>query len=135
VKNILIALMITTSLLVAQESEKRAKELLMKQMSTMESGMAQIQKGFLYNNLTLVEDGVLKVRETIRSIVPTDTRDLLAMRENAVNKFSRKQINKIDSKVFKLLERFREDDKGMALHHYTKVLKECMKCHVQVRKW
>ena len=41
----------------------------------------------------------------------------------------------MNEKAKLIIERFGEGDTAQAVQAYTKVVKQCMECHTQVRKW
>ncbi len=105
-------------------------------MQAMEKGMAEIQKGFLYNSKELIDSGVKMVRDRALTLQPPRIGDTsLARDETYAFMFARKQQRKIDSHAAKLAEKFAADDKYQAMNHFTKILKQCTACHTKLRKW
>ena len=108
-------------------------------MQKMAQAMQDIQTGFFYNNLDIVKDGVKTLKETIVKVVPTDseinTKDIYEKWFNNNIKMSNKIKKKIIQKAKDIEERFSEGDPKEALQAYNKIAQQCLKCHVQVRKW
>ncbi len=104
-------------------------------MVAMADGMAEIQKGFLYNSKEMIDAGVVKVRNHAMTIQPPRIGEALSRDQTYALMFARKQQRKIDAHAAHLAEKFANDDKFQAMHHFTKILKECTACHVKLRKW
>ena len=105
-------------------------------MQAMEKGMAEIQKGFLYNSKELIDSGVKAVRNRALTLQPPRVGDKsLARDETYAFMFARKQQRKIDTHAAQLAEKFANGDKYQAMHHFTKILKQCTACHTKLRKW
>jgi hypothetical protein len=133
-KQVLIVLFSTV--LFAQEytTEHRIKD-----MQIMAKAMTQIETGFFYNNNDLVQMGALTLSDAIRRIEPPleekEEKDPMTRYMNEKVKFTNKIVKQIDQKAKTILERFKEGDVPQAVQAYTKIMKECMECHVQVRHW
>ena len=99
-------------------------------MQTMESAMAEIQKGILYNNKDLVLEGVKNLKEASLNveIKPKDDMDYSTS-------FAKKQSKNIMKYADKIKENIEDGRKHGASKNYTKVLKECISCHNKIRKW
>ena len=105
-------------------------------MRAMEDAMANIQKGFLYNNNDLIQQGSKILRDHALTLQPPRLGDKsLARDETYAFMFARKQQRKIDSHAAKLAEKYAAGDKYAAMHHFTKILKQCTACHTKLRKW
>ena len=50
-------------------------------------------------------------------------------------KFTNKTVKLIDRKAKIIIERFRDGDTAQAVQAYTKIMKQCMGCHTQIRHW
>ncbi len=108
-------------------------------MQKMAQAMQDIQTGFFYNNLDIVKDGVKTLKETIVNVVPTEseinTKDIYEKWFNNNIKMSNKIKKKIKQKAEDIEERFADGDPVEALQAYNKITQQCLKCHVQIRKW
>ena len=105
-------------------------------MRAMEDAMANIQKGFLYNNNDLIQQGSKILRDHALTLQPPRLGDKsLARDETYAFMFARKQQRKIDTHAARLAEKFSKGDKYQAMHHFTKILKQCTACHTKLRKW
>ena len=105
-------------------------------MIAMEGAMAQIQKGFLYNNNEMVQEGSKLLRNKILTVQPPRVGDTSITREQTYAfMFARKQQRKIDDYAAKMAEKFAANDKYQAMQHFTKILKQCTACHTKLRKW
>ncbi len=108
-------------------------------MQKMAQAMQDIQTGFFYNNVDIVKDGVKTLKETIVKVVPTDseinTKDIYEKWFNNNIKMSNKIKKKIKQKAEDIEERFADGDPVQALQAYSKITQQCLKCHIQIRKW
>jgi len=108
-------------------------------MQTMASAMQEIQNGFFYNNFDMIKEGSIKLSDTIVKIKPPleelEEKDIMTRYTNNKVKLTNKIRKKIEKKTEDLLERFKAGDTIEAIQAYTKITKECMSCHTQLRKW
>jgi translation initiation factor 2 beta subunit (eIF-2beta)/eIF-5 len=105
----------------------------------MAQAMQDIQTGFFYNNLDIVKDGVKTLSATIVKIKPIDSevnnKDIYEQWLNNDLKMTRKIKKKIKNKALYLEERFTDGDVAQALQNYNKISAQCLKCHINLRKW
>ncbi len=110
-----------------------------KDMQIMAEAMSQIQTGIFYNNNDIVQDGALKLSDAVRRVEPPleerEEKDPMTRYMNEKVKFSHKTTKKIDQKAKIILERFKNGDAQQAIQAYTKIMKQCMECHSQLRTW
>jgi len=108
-------------------------------MQTMATAMQEIQTGFFYNNFDMIKEGTTKLSDTIVKIQPpleeVEEKDIMTRYMNNKVLMSNKIKKKINRKARVILERFRDGDAVQALQAYTKITKQCMECHTQLRKW
>jgi hypothetical protein len=126
-------LMLCTTLNAYTQSER------ISDMQKMAQAMQDIQTGFFYNNLDIVKDGVKTLKETIVKIGPIESEikstDIYEKWLNNNIKMTKKIEKKIIRKADDVEERFENGDPVQALQAYDKISQQCLKCHVQVRKW
>jgi hypothetical protein len=131
-RNILISLVLLSSFAFADYT----KEDRIADMVAMEGAMAQIQKGFLYNNNEMIQSGAKVLRNHALTLQPPRIGDTsLSREETYAFMFARKQQRKIDQHAAQLAMKFESGDKYQAMHHFTKILKQCTACHTKLRKW
>jgi len=108
-------------------------------MQKMAQAMQDIQSGFFYNNLDIVKAGAKDLRETIIKVRPIDAevnnKDIYEKWLNNNLKMTNKIQKKIRKKSDTIVERFSDGDAVQALQAYSKISNQCMKCHVNLRKW
>ncbi|RUM73523.1 MAG: cytochrome C [Sulfurovum sp.] len=108
-------------------------------MQKMAQAMQDIQMGFFYNNIDIVKDGVKVLTATIDLVRPIDSeinnKDIYEQWLNNDLKMTRKIQKKIKNKAQEIEDRFTNGDPEQALQAYTKITKQCLKCHVNLRKW
>ena len=134
-KKSLLLLLLGTTLFAGQYT----KEDRIKDMQTMAEAMSQIQTGFFYNNIDIVQDGAIKLSEAVRRVEPRleerEERAPMTRYMKGKEKFSNKVTKKIDQKAKLIMERFADGDSQQAVQAYTKIMKQCMECHTQLRTW
>jgi len=108
-------------------------------MQKMAQAMQDIQSGFFYNNLDIIKAGSEDLVATIGKIGPTveeQTNKDVYERWLDNNTAMTKRIERnIKGKAEEIVERFGQGDATQALQLYGKIMSECMKCHVRLRKW
>ena len=134
-KKISIALLLGTALFAG--SYTKADRI--KDMQIMAEAMSTIQTGFFYNNNDIVQSGALKLSDAIRRVEPPleelEEKDPMARYMNNKIIFSNKIVKRIDAKTKLIIQRFADGDVQQSIQAYTKITKQCMKCHHEVRQW
>ncbi len=135
-KKLLLGLMVTSTLMMA-EGYKQGDRIL--DMQKMAQAMQDIQSGFFYNNEDIVNAGVKNLKETIVKIRPIDSevnnKDIYEKWLNNNMKMTNKIQKKIKRRAEDIEERFSDGDAVQALQAYSKISGQCMKCHINLRKW
>ncbi len=92
-------------------------------MQKMANAMQDIQSGFFYNNLEIVESGVKVLKETIARVRPTDeevnTKDIYERWMNNNIKMTNRIRKKIINKATDIEDRFKSGDGVQALQAYS----------------
>jgi hypothetical protein len=108
-------------------------------MQTLASAMQDIQNGFFYNNFDMIKEGTGKLSDTIIKIQPpleeVEEKDVMTRYTNNKVQMTNKIKKRINRKAKDIIERFKEGDATQAIQAYTKITKQCMECHTQLRKW
>jgi len=108
-------------------------------MQKMAQAMQDIQSGLLYNNVDIVKAGTKVLKDTIIKIRPIDeevnNKDIYEKWLNNNLKMTNKIQKKIRKKAEDIEERFSDGDAVQALQAYSKIIGQCMQCHVRLRKW
>lgn len=108
-------------------------------MQKMAKAMQDIQSGFFYNNVDIVKKGVTQLKGTIVNVGPTleeiTSKDIYEQYMQNGEKITRKIKKKIERRAQDVIDHFEKGDAVQALQAYSKIAKECMKCHVRLRKW
>jgi cytochrome c556 len=131
-KKILLLVVLASTVLFGQEVRHIER---MKNMQAMETAMATIQKGFLYNNLSVVKNGVRDLKKTA-----SFTESFI--KEGAVSKsgvnthlYAKNQTERITIMADEILDSFAKGDRYAAANGYLMVLSKCLSCHQTVRSW
>jgi len=110
-----------------------------KDMQILAKAMQDIQNGFFYNNLDMIKIGALKLSDTIEKVQPPleekEEKDVMTRYVNNKVQMTNGIKKQINQKIKTLVERFEKGDATQAVQAFTKITKECMKCHTQLRKW
>jgi hypothetical protein len=134
-KKVIIALTISSSILMASYTQEDR----IKDMQIMAGAMQDIQNGFFYNNFDMIKIGGILLTDTIMKVEPpleeVEEKDVMTRFLNNKVKMTNTTKKKIKNKTQTMIERFRDGDPTQALQNFTKITKECMKCHTQLRKW
>ncbi len=108
-------------------------------MQKMAQAMQDIQSGFFYNNLDIVKAGAQDLASTIGKIGPTveeqSNKDVYERWLDNNTAMTKRIERNIKGKAEEIIERFGDGDATQALQLYGKIMSECMKCHVRLRKW
>jgi len=106
----------------------------MKNMQDMETAMSEIQKGFLFDNVNVVKNGVKHLKVTIGH---TESFIKEGVNKEGFNSliYARKQADDIEKLADTILLTFEQGDRYNAANNYLKVLSKCLTCHQTVRSW
>ena len=127
-KKLIILGLLTGSLFAQSALETRISV-----MKDLEAAMATVQKGYLYNNLHIVEQGakLLKLHaKDVKSFeIATDGSSFDA-KQYAVN-----EASAITSLANDMVDSFKDGKKAKSMIAYQNTLNRCVTCHKIVRKW
>ena len=106
----------------------------MKNMADMETAMATIQKGFLFDNINVVKNGVKDLKRTVKH---TESFIKEGVDENGINNlmYAKKQAEAISSMADEISTTFAEGDSYSAANNYLLILSKCLSCHQTIRSW
>lgn len=113
-----------------------ADETLVNNMSQMESGLSNVQKGFLYNTPVLIKSGVADIKkadalfhdmEATKKYLPKDKQHMSNIAFNAAKR--------IDTASAELLKALDKKEFSKASQSYSEIVNACTACHAIVRGW
>ena len=135
-KKVLLALVLSVGVLSADIDRDIAKERVT-MMQSYESALSMIQKGFLYNNETLVKDGIKKFQKNLRH---SDSFVIDLSNEESTGKFNPRtyantEARAIASLVEDLEENYKTGTKNESVQIYNNIVQRCLACHRIIRKW
>jgi len=113
-----------------------ADETMAANMSQMESGLSNVQKGFLYNTPALIKSGVAEIKkadalfhdmEATKKYLPKDKQHMSNIAFNAA-----KRIDTASNDLLKALEK---KQYSKAHQSYSDIVNACTACHAVVRGW
>lgn len=105
-------------------------------MMKLENGLNKIQKGFLYNNIELIKNGLEEVQKenliyhNPKAILPMLPKNKLQMKNAAIL-----TSNRIDNAAKEMKEYIKLKQLRNAYSSYTSMLNACTDCHIIVRGW
>ncbi len=106
----------------------------MKNMQEMEAALSLIQKGFLFNNVNVVKNGVKDLKERVKH---TESFIKEGVSKEGINNilYARKQAESITKLADEILKTFEKGDRYNAANSYLETLSKCLSCHETIRKW
>ena len=106
----------------------------MKNMADMETAMATIQKGFLYDNINVVNNGIKDLKRTVKF---TESFIKEGVGDNGINNlvYAQKQAEIITSLADEIAVTFAKGAKYSAANNYLLILSKCLSCHQTIRSW
>lgn len=135
-KKLILTAILSSSIVMASNYTQEDR---IKDMQIMGQAMQDIQNGFFYNNFDMIKSGGVLLTDTIIKVEPPleekEEKDVMTRFLNNKVKMTNTTKKKIKQKTQDMIERFRDGDPTQALQSFTKITKECMKCHTQLRKW
>jgi len=129
-KIVLMSLLLSMTLF----GETKAKVNPAETMQALEASMSMIQKGFLYNNKTMLSDAIASMKSklgNIDSFIIVNEKD----KEFDAKKYAAKETKAILALVNYMEKLYNEDKKTDALEAYSNTLSRCVVCHKVIRKW
>lgn len=130
-KKILLMSILVSGMLFAEGAVKPDQ---MKTMQGLESAMATIQKGFLYNNEEIVEGGVKELKSRLEDV------NSFVIENEADKTFNAKAYASTESSAMEkladnMLEAYKAGRKDDSMATYSQTLTRCVTCHKIIRKW
>ena len=130
-KALLMSVLLSVVLFAQQEHIQPDR---MKNMADMETAMSTIQKGFLFDNINVVKNGVKDLKRTINH---TESFIKAGVGENKINNkmYAKKQAEAIGAMAGEIATTFAKGDRYSAANNYLLILSKCLSCHQTVRSW
>lgn len=133
-KKTLLLTLLASGLLFAKAPVEHVQPDRMKNMRAMETAMSTIQKGFLFNNVQVVKNGVKDLKETVNH---TESFMKEGIGKNGINNmmYAKAQAISISGMADEILATFEKGDRYSAANNYLLILSKCLSCHQTVRSW
>ena len=131
-KNFLVLSVLVSGVLFAEGVTNSEQ---VKTMQSLEKSMGEIQKGFLYNNSTLVDTAVKNLKKTLLDLKLFKIEEKKDDKKFNPKKYVATEAKDITNLVDKLDKSYKDGKKDEALETYSKTLNRCVVCHKLVRKW
>ena len=134
-KKILVtAVLLGSVMLMAAPAQEKENEEMKKTMQSLETSMAFIQKGFLYNHRGRIKKGVTSLRRELKNINSFVIENDKDIKFNA-HEYAEKETKALDMLASGILKDFDEGNKEVVLINFQQMLNRCVTCHALVRKW
>ena len=133
-KLLLVSVVLGSVLLMALPAKKVENEEMKKTMQNLETSMAFIQKGFLYNHRGRIKKGVTSLRRELKNINSFVIENDKDIQFNA-KEYAEKETKALDMLAAGILKDFDEGNKEVVLINFQQMLNRCVTCHALVRKW
>lgn len=113
-----------------------ADETLALNMSQMENGLSNIQKGFLYNAPALIKGGVSEVQKSNALFHNMDaTKKYLPKDKQHMSNIAFNASKRIDAASNDLVKALNKKEYSKASQSYSEIVNACTACHAVVRGW
>ena len=127
-KKLIILGLLASSLFAQSALEKRINV-----MKDLEKAMATVQKGYLYNNLHIVQKGANELKlhaQDVKSFEVATNGTSFDAKQYAIN-----EASAITSLANDMVDSFKKGHKSKSMIAYQNTLNRCVTCHKIVRKW
>jgi len=113
-----------------------ADETMASNMSQMESGLSNVQKGFLYNTPALIKSGVAEIKKADALFHDMDaTKKYLPKDKQHMSNIAFNAAKRIDTASNDLLKALDKKQYSKAHQSYSDIVNACTACHAVVRGW
>lgn len=106
-----------------------------KSMTKMEDGMTFIQKGYLYNNIELVTQGLNDIESGNKLFTESAMKNYLPENKKHMANIARNQSINIQSAIDAMRKLVDEKQYIKAYEKTTDIMRSCTACHALVRNW
>ncbi len=137
-RKVLLSLLLSGAVVYASSpAETKAKRI--QTMQDLEVAMSFMQKGFLYNNESMVKKGVMDFKDKLRDI-DSFVIDVENKGEDRHNRFNPRTYASVETKAISkladgIIDNFKPGTKDESIKFFNQTLDRCLTCHRVVRKW
>lgn len=105
-------------------------------MSQMENGLNNVQKGFLYNAPALIKGGVAEIKKADALFHNAEaTKKYLPKEKQHMSNIAFNAAKRIDTASGELLKALDKKEYTKASQSYSEIVNACTACHAVVRGW
>lgn len=105
-------------------------------MSQMENGLSNVQKGFLYNAPALIKGGVAEIQKANALFHNVDaSKKYLPKEKQHMSNIAYNASKRIDSASDELIKSLNKKEYTKASQSYSEIVNACTACHAVVRGW
>ncbi|MDX9965763.1 hypothetical protein E0765_11900 [Sulfuricurvum sp. IAE1] len=113
-----------------------ANETLALNMSQMENGLSNVQKGFLYNAPVLIKGGISEIQKANALFHNADaTKKYLPKEKQHMSNIAFNAAKRIDASSNELIKALNKKEYSKASQSYSEIVNACTACHAVVRGW
>jgi len=113
-----------------------AQEALTEKMIESENGLNNIQKGFLYNNASLIRSGVATIKKANELFHDAAaTKQFLPAEKSHMSNIAYNASKRIEAAADELIVYLDAKEYSKAQHAFTDIMTACGSCHAVVRGW
>ncbi len=117
-------------------SAAMANETLALNMSQMENGLSNVQKGFLYNAPVLIKGGISEIQKANAVFHNADaTKKYLPKEKQHMSNIAFNAAKRIDASSNELIKALNKKEYSKASQSYSEIVNACTACHAVVRGW
>ncbi|MDD3770819.1 MAG: hypothetical protein AB7U26_05825 [Sulfuricurvum sp.] len=117
-------------------SAAMANETLALNMSQMENGLSNVQKGFLYNAPVLIKGGISEIQKANALFHNADaTKKYLPKEKQHMSNIAFNAAKRIDASSNELIKALNKKEYSKASQSYSEIVNACTACHAVVRGW
>jgi cytochrome c553 len=113
-----------------------ASDTLTVKMADSENGLTNIQKGFLYNSMPMVRNGIKEVRKANDIFTNVDeTKKYLPKEKQHMKNVAYNAAKRINDAADEMEIHLAHNEMGKAQEAYSRIVTACSACHAVVRGW
>ncbi len=107
----------------------QAEESIIKNMQELQKGADMIEKGFVNNSRTLIDEGIMVITKNTKAYIN------LSEKRKHLKNVACNNLKDIEKSVKEMALALAKRDYRFASEAYGHILANCSACHVAVRRW
>jgi len=123
-RKIILLTTVVSNMVFAGSAEENAR---IQTMQNLETALGIVQQGFMYNNRSMIANGIKKLKY--------NASDIQSFKIPGKTDYAQSESKAIVSLADTILKDFDARDKDKVLDSYKEIQNKCITCHIIVRKW